>query len=91
MQGTGTMPSNDTSVAIACITALSFAANQPATSVIGQPDFTSSAAGLNADTMSNPLGAVFAAPNGDVYLSDTENLRVVGYHNGVPRHAWDRI
>ncbi len=83
-QGTGMMPANDASVAINCAAVLNFTTNQAAISVIGQPDFTSSAAGLDNATLSNPLGAVFAAPNGDVYLSDTENLRLVGYHQGLP-------
>ena len=84
VDGVASMPSADTAVAITCSTYLTFATSQSAVTVIGQPDFTSNNANVDAVTLSNPLGAVFAAPNGDLYLSDTENLRVVGYHQGIP-------
>ncbi|MCX6117304.1 MAG: NHL repeat-containing protein [Proteobacteria bacterium] len=48
---------------------------QAADTVIGQPNFTASAAGLSATNLSYPVGLVVAG--GKLYISDTGNNRVL--------------
>jgi len=50
--------------------------NQPASIVLGQPDFTSSAPGTSSTAMSQPIEYVFDA-SGDLYVSDSGNCRVL--------------
>jgi len=48
--------------------------------VIGQPDFTSSGASTTDSTLNNPISCI-TAPNGDVYVSDYNNNRILKYIN----------
>ena len=84
-QGSGTMPSSDrANVAINCNLTLSFTTNQNAALVIGQTDFVSTTSTTDNIHTNTPLGSVFLAPNGDLYMGDSEHWRIVGYHNGLP-------
>lgn len=58
--------------------------NQAATRVIGQPDFTSSAAQTTQSGLSAPNAIVADMTNGIVYAVDTGNNRILTYANTAP-------
>lgn len=60
----------------------------PASGVLGQPDFTTNAFGLNATSFRRPLG-VLAGPDGTVYVGDYQNERVMGFRNASGKSNGD--
>lgn len=55
--------------------------------VIGQPDFTSSASALVSATSLSAPGGVAIGPNGDLFVADTGNNRVLEYPAGAGNGA----
>ncbi len=70
---------NVTNVTVGCTLQLSFYENQSAVMVVGQPNLLVSAAGTSSTTLRGPSGPVYMAANGNVYVSDTGNKRVIGF------------
>lgn len=62
---------------------LALATGQKATTVLGEPDFSSYAGGASASLMSGPVGSP-ALANGILYVPDENNNRVLGYLGGIP-------
>jgi hypothetical protein len=52
-----------------------------ADSVLGQPDFVTSAPALTASGLSTPIGLGFDSTNGNLMIPDNGNNRVVGHHS----------
>ena len=83
--GNGTMPSADlANVAVNCNLQLLFVTNQNALYVFGQQTFTTATSATNNNSLATPSGAVGYAANGDLFIPDTLNYRIVGYRGGVP-------
>jgi sugar lactone lactonase YvrE len=57
----------------------SFNINEAATTVIGQPDFTSSATALDARHIDAPQLGIFAEPAGTLWIADTARHRVLRF------------
>lgn len=55
-----------------------FSTSESASIAIGQDSLTTSTFGTSATALSYPIGA-FVAPNGDLWVSDSDNNRVVEY------------
>jgi len=56
--------------------------NEAATLVLGQPDFNSNAAGSTATTFNNPVG-VYGDGDGNIYVSDYGNNRILIFANAA--------
>ena len=56
--------------------------NEAATLVLGQPDFNSGAAGSTATTFNSPVG-VYGDGNGNIYVSDYGNNRILIFANAA--------
>ncbi len=56
--------------------------NEAATLVLGQPDFNSNAAGSTATTFNSPVG-VYGDGNGNIYVSDYGNNRILIFANAA--------
>lgn len=79
---TGAVTADCTVTASFVIDPVVFSNGQSASVVIGEPDFTASSGG----TAQNLIGSAYGNPdviNGVLYLSDSENARVLGF-NAIP-------
>ncbi|MCB1204515.1 MAG: NHL repeat-containing protein [Verrucomicrobiae bacterium] len=54
----------------------------PADGVLGQPDFTSFATGLDDSSMNIPIG-ITGSPDGTIWVADLENHRVLRFDNAA--------
>jgi hypothetical protein len=55
-----------------------FSANQPASLVIGQKNFTTNQSGITNDTLNTPYGITFDS-GGNLWVTDGNNARVLEY------------
>ena len=62
--------------------AASLASGQPASAVLGQPDFTTITAGTTQSKMSSPEG-LFIDASGRLWVADTNNNRVLRFENAA--------